>query len=278
MKRTLTTVMILCLAVVSIVRAQEEKDIGGGKDHPLFTRMPGYYMSGYEVKDFDKYDVSAYLTGPDADWEGKITIISYTRMAGTKPVSMLQVGRNYENAVKAIGGKVLSSGGRSVLARVQKGGGLTYVHAEAFNDGSDYTLTIVETKAMEQEVKADASALRASLTLTGKAVVEGIYFDTGKAVLKPESDPALAQVKQLLDTNSAMMLFVVGHTDNVGLLESNLKLSSDRADAVVRALVGRGIAASRLKSAGVGPYCPVGPNTSEDGRARNRRVELVAQK
>jgi len=190
----------------------------------------------------------------------------------------VQITKNYENAVKAIGGKTLASGGRAVLAKVQKNGGTSYVQVEAFNDGAEYTLVIVESKAMEQEVKADAAALRASLAATGRAIVDGIYFDTAKAVLKPESEPSLAQVKQLLDANPALALFVVGHTDTVGQLESNLKLSADRADAVVKALIGRGISATRLKSAGVGPYAPVAANTSDEGRARNRRVELVAQK
>ncbi len=278
MRRILFGVMTLCFACLSTAQAQEQKDIQGGQDHPLLTRMPGYYLSAFDVKDYDKYDVSAYLTGPDANWEGRITTLGYTRLNGAKPVSMVQISKNYENAIKAIGGKTLASGARSVLAKVQKNGGLSYVQAEAFNDGADYTLVIVETKAMEQEVKADAAALRASLATTGRAIVDGIYFDTAKAVLKPESEPSLAQVKQLLEANPAMALFVVGHTDTVGQLEANLKLSADRADAVVKALVGRGISASRLKSAGVGPYAPVAPNTNDDGRAKNRRVELVAQK
>jgi outer membrane protein OmpA-like peptidoglycan-associated protein len=71
---------------------------------------------------------------------------------------------------------------------------------------------------------------------------------------------------------------VVGHTDNAGALDHNLKLSADRAEAVVKSLIGRGIAASRLKAAGVGPYCPVASNHTEEGKAKNRRVELVEQK
>ena len=73
-------------------------------------------------------------------------------------------------------------------------------------------------------------------------------------------------------------MYVVGHTDNIGILEANLKLSADRADAVVKALTGKGIAASRLKASGVGPYSPVASNRTDEGKARNRRVELVEQK
>jgi OOP family OmpA-OmpF porin len=108
--------------------------------------------------------------------------------------------------------------------------------------------------------------------------VYGIYFDTGKSVMKPESNPALEEITKLLKHSGSLTLFVVGHTDNVGNLESNLNLSADRADAVVKALTGKGIAASRLKAAGVGPYCPVASNRTDDGKAKNRRVELVEEK
>jgi outer membrane protein OmpA-like peptidoglycan-associated protein len=81
----------------------------------------------------------------------------------------------------------------------------------------------------------------------------------------------------LLNGSPALNVYVVGHTDNVGSLESNLKLSSDRAASVVKAIIARGVAASRLKSAGVGPYSPVASNDTDGGKAKNRRVEFVKQ-
>ena len=106
--------------------------------------------------------------------------------------------------------------------------------------------------------------------------VYGIYFDTGKATLKPESDAALAEIAKLLTADTALKLNVVGHTDNAGSLDANMKLSQARAEAVAKALTRRhGIAASRLKSFGVASLAPVASNDSEDGRAKNRRVELV---
>ena len=113
---------------------------------------------------------------------------------------------------------------------------------------------------------------------TGKAAVYGIYFDTGKAEIKPESEPALKEIAKLLQADPKLKLYVVGHTDNSGGLDYNMKLSKDRADAVVKALTGKyGIAASRLSAFGVGPLAPVASNQTEEGRAKNRRVELVAQ-
>jgi len=254
--------------------AQEEKDVDGAKDHPLVSRMPGYYLSLYETKDFDVVD-NAYVAGPDGHWEGRTTKISYTRMAATKPVSMTQLARNHENAFRKAGAKILATDARIVVARFDKGGVRTWVEASAFNEGRNYELLIVESKPMEQEVTVDAAALQRALTTTGKVAVYGIFFDTNKAVIKPASDPTLDEIAKLLRQNPALELYVVGHTDAVGALDANLKLSSERAASVAKALVSRGIAAARLKTSGVGPYCPEATNQTEDGRAKNRRVELV---
>lgn len=269
--------LLLVLFAASSVLAQNETDVKGSLDHPLFTRMPGYYISDYNVKEFDKF-ISSYLSGQDENWEGKVTRLAYYIMTGAKQASMLQIARNYENAAKEIGGKILVNEGRVIEGKIEKDRGVTYVHVEAFNDGRNYDVIVVETGAMKQDVVADAAALSASIAATGKVAVYGIYFDTGKSVVKPESTPALEEITKLMKQNGSLTLYVVGHTDNVGALDYNLKLSADRADAVVKALIGRGIVASRLKGAGVGPYCPVASNRTEEGKAKNRRVELVEQK
>lgn len=268
-------IFVVLLAAVTFAQAAEEKDVKGGKDHPLLSRMPGYYLDTYDVKDFDSYDASAYLSGKDAKWDGKLTKLSYTKKEGSKPVSMAQIARNYENAIVKLDGKILRSDGRVINAKIQKGGAVTYVQVSAFNDGRNYELVIVESKPMEQEVTADASALNQSISSTGKVTVYGIYFDTGKSEIKPKSNPTLDEITKMLKQNPRLKLYVVGHTDDAGILESNLKLSSDRAAAVVKALTERGINSSRLKPAGAGPYCPVESNKTEEGKAKNRRVELV---
>jgi OOP family OmpA-OmpF porin len=268
--------LLLILFACSPGLAQNETDVKGSVDHPLFTRMPGYYISDYSVKEFDKF-TSPYATGPDEIWEGKVTNLGYDIKNGAKQASMLQIARNYENAVKKIGGKTLVNEGRVFEGKIEKNGGVTYVHVEAYNEGRNYGVTVVETGKMKQDVVADAAALSASIAATGKAAVYGIYFDTGKSVVKPESNPSLDEITRLLKQNGSLTLYIVGHTDNVGALDYNLRLSADRAEAVVKALIGRGIVASRLKGAGVGPYCPVASNHTEEGKAMNRRVELVEQ-
>ncbi|HWP81655.1 MAG TPA: OmpA family protein [Bacteroidota bacterium] len=144
--------------------------------------------------------------------------------------------------------------------------------------GPWYTLVVVEEAPMQHVVEANADAWKNDILHTGKAALYGIYFDTGKSDIKPESEAAIKEIARLLSENPALSLHVVGHTDNVGELDYNLKLSKARAEAVVNELVSKHkVAADRLKAHGVGPLPPVSSNDSEEGRALNRRVELVKQ-
>jgi outer membrane protein OmpA-like peptidoglycan-associated protein len=139
-------------------------------------------------------------------------------------------------------------------------------------------MTIIRKEAMKQDVVADAASLAGSIGESGRAAIYGIYFDTDKSDIKPESKPALDEIVKLLKSDAKLNLYVVGHTDNAGPFEHNMKLSQARAGSVVNALVmNGGIAATRLKAYGVGSLTPVATNKIDEGRAKNRRVELVAQ-
>jgi outer membrane protein OmpA-like peptidoglycan-associated protein len=140
-------------------------------------------------------------------------------------------------------------------------------------------LEIIEVQPMTATlVKVDAAAMQKDITETGRVALYGIYFDFDKADVKPESDETLGEIAKLLGNDPQLALFVVGHTDGKGAPDYNQGLSERRAQAVAQVLVSRfGIAASRLHAAGVGMYAPVAPNTTEEGRAKNRRVELVQQ-
>jgi len=267
---------ILFISFLTVGVAVAQTDVQGSKDHPLITRMPDYYISKYKVSEFAGFDPTV-VGGKDVHWEGKVYSYGYSRKEGGRPISMLQIVRNYQTAIKQAGGKILGGDERRVAAEIRKGGALTGVYVEAFNDGRDYDLTIVESQTMQQEVVADAKVMRNDLASTGRTIVHGIYFDTASAAIKPGSEAALAEMVKLLNGSPALKVYIVGHTDSVGSLESNLKLSSDRAASVVKAITARGVAASRLKSAGVGPYSPVASNDTDEGKAKNRRVELVKQ-
>jgi OmpA-OmpF porin, OOP family len=269
----LLSVGILCLAASP---AWAQSDVKGGQDHPLVTRMPGFYIDSYTVEEFAGFEPTV-IGGNEVRWEGKKFVITYARKDGATPVSTLQIVRNYEAAIAKAGGTRLGGDERRVAAVIKKGGATAGVYVEAFNEGRTYELTIVEMQAMRQDVTADAAVMGRELKSAGKTIIYGIYFDTGSAVIKPESAPALAEMLKLLNATPTLKAFIVGHTDNVGTLDVNLKLAADRADALVKALVGRGIAAARLKAAGVGPYSPIASNKDEQGRAQNRRVEMVEQ-
>ncbi|MDP2829756.1 MAG: OmpA family protein [Sulfuricellaceae bacterium] len=265
--------LVLSMLIFSSISFAQEKDAKGSKDHPLLSRIPSYYISDQANKDFDRY-TSPYID-KDNVWEGRLTQTNYTAQEGTKELSFIQIVRNYENAIKKLNGKILLSESSRLNARIEKNKDVTYVSVEAFNEGRNYTLIIVESKMMENEVTIDAASLNKGISETGKIAVYGIYFDTGKSDIKPESKPTIAEIEKMLRQNPKLKLLVVGHTDIDGSLESNMKLSSDRAASVVKALIENKIQASRLKSGGVGPYCPVDSNRTEGGKAKNRRVELV---
>lgn len=136
---------------------------------------------------------------------------------------------------------------------------------------------VCEVKPMQQKmVKVDASEMDKQIALNGKVALYGIYFDFNKADVKPESDEALREIAKLLQSRAALKVLVVGHTDAVGAFESNRALSQKRADAIVATLVSKhGIEKQRLFPVGVSFASPVATNTTDEGRAKNRRVELV---
>jgi outer membrane protein OmpA-like peptidoglycan-associated protein len=138
---------------------------------------------------------------------------------------------------------------------------------------------IIEDKPMDERmVVVSAEKMATSIETTGRIALYGITFDFNKADIKAESTPTLEQMAKLLRTIPTMKLLVVGHTDNVGGFDYNMNLSGKRAFAVVDELSGRyGIDARRLTPMGASFMAPVASNRTEDGRAKNRRVELVEQ-
>lgn len=264
--------LVLCAASAFA----QEPDAEGCKDHPLFTRFPGFRIQRCTLNDFGSH---TFLVGKkEVVVEGRYSEIMYYKNEDAKAPSPLQVHRNFENAIKKIGGVVVSNAGDGdAYYRIAKTGAEVWVHV-SMNIGEQYLLRTVEKGAMKQEIEADAAALEAGIKTEGRIAVYGIQFDTGKSELKPASEPVLQEIAKMLKAQPTLKLHVVGHTDNVAGLELNLKLSKARAEAVVQALSSKhGIAPARLIPHGVGPVAPLASNDAEAGRARNRRVELVRQ-
>lgn len=268
--------VLLCCAFLlcaPLLRAQDEerKDAEGCKESPLVTRFPGGIINSCENKEFDQYD---FPLGNDKDGnpltkhvEGEFHSWDIATHDG---VSELQVFRNFQTALKTAGFTVDYAESPYVLT-AHKGG--TWILIES--KGAYYYQTIVTSKEMKQEVTADASSLKDEIDKSGHVAVYGIHFETGKAAIQPDSEDTLKQLAALLQQNPTLKLRVEGHTDNQGSLAANQLLSEKRAQAVVAWLVAHGADAAQLKAQGLGQTKPVADNSTEDGRAKNRRVELV---
>jgi OOP family OmpA-OmpF porin len=253
-------------------------DIKGSKDHPLISRMPDFWISEYKESEFDNYKFIGSDKKP-VIIEGHKYSILYKLTSGASDPGALKVLRNFQDALKKIGGKVVIDDSFNKLSTiiVQKDGKETWIEVRCYS-GIMFRLSIVEREIMKQEIVADANAMGDDINNTGHVSVYGIFFDSGKSEIKPESDKALEQISILLKNTALLNLYVVGHTDNVGTIDANMKLSKDRADAVVNTLITKyAIAPARLKSYGVASLAPVASNDTEEGKAKNRRVELVKQ-
>jgi OmpA-OmpF porin, OOP family len=275
----LLTVFFLSLPCIGMA-VSDPNDQEGSKDPSIFTRMQGFFISQYDELEFDRYE---FPVGPDKTEavEGRHYSVHYYINDGVKQPSGLQVVRNYANAAGAVGGKKVyefeDGGLQYITLKVVKGNAEIWTLVQAGSNGM-YNVEIVEKELMKQDVVADASSLASSINETGRASVYGIYFDTGKADIKPQSAAAISEIAKMLQANPGMKLYVVGHTDNVGTFDSNVKLSNSRADAVVKELVSKhSVAAARLQPFGAGQTSPVASNQTDEGKAKNRRVELVAQ-
>ncbi len=310
------TVFAACfvLGLTGPFAVSQDQDVEGSKDHPLISRYPGSYIAKYLTKEFDEFSLPL---GPvdeentitkNQHLEGKITRIVYVAPPGR---TVLEVFRNYQEALKKGGFETLftcgprgcgstianayaNSGDNAdywgpehgihyISAKLARPEGDVYVSLLVDDQGGDSRanaeLYVIEVKPMESGlITVDAASLANDINRTGHASVYGIYFDTGKADVKPESVATMKEIAKLLQGDSTLKLYVVGHTDNQGALDLNMDLSRKRADAVLAALTTKyGVPAARLRSYGCGPYSPVASNDTEDGRAKNRRVELVKQ-
>jgi len=284
-----------------------EPDAAGSADYAGIGRFEGSWITYYDAKDFDAFwfaagKVSGAQHGDGQSLEGRVTRIAYRHEAGP---SILEVSRNLENrltdqgyqivfdcAAADCGGADFGYSGTEVLpvpfmtvdmdhfqyiAAKKSGSPETYVSILVSENNGEavYQEIVVEVGEMANRM-VDAKQMAKSIADTGKIAIYGILFDTDKADIKPESRPALDQIGQLMTDNPDLKILVVGHTDTQGTMDHNVKLSMARAQAIVKELESAyGIAVDRLTPAGAGFLAPVATNRTEDGRAQNRRVELV---
>ncbi|QDP24114.2 OmpA family protein [Bradyrhizobium cosmicum] len=292
----------------AVTALAQTRDVAGGRDYPGIGRFAGSIITGYVVKDFDaaRMQAASFKDGQPTDarrLEGRIVRIAYRTNPGP---SILEVSRNFETQLAKAGFETLLAcdtdacgaipftesidtlpipqmwidgfSYRYVAGRKTEGGREIWASVLVSQNNQEIyaQVTVAELGAIANKM-VDAAAMAKGLGETGHIALYGIYFDTDKAVLKPESRPTLEQIAKLLASQPQLNVFIVGHTDSQGAYEYNLDLSKRRAEAVAAELVKSfRIAQTRLRTAGVGLLAPVGSNATDSGRALNRRVELVA--
>lgn len=262
-------VVLLVLTSAGFIRAQEA-DAEGCKDHPLLSRMKNFIIescrSSYDEHEYFLSDSETKMI------EGNRTYVHYRLKEGAAQPSYLQVRRNYTNALKTLGATLLTERDNYASWKLVKGEKETWIALQVYDDGWQYDLNIIEIAAMVQEVMANE--MLEALNKDGFIALY-INFDTGKADLKPETQGTIDQIIALLNGSDDLKVSIEGHTDNVGQPAANKTLSEQRAKSVMNAVLKGGIAAGRLSAAGWGQEKPVADNRSEEGRAKNRRVEIV---
>ncbi len=279
MKNKARILALILLLVPAAVRLQAQES--EFKDTPWFSGMPSYLIYDAEDIEFDSYN---FFNGKNcATVEGKKFKRTYSLKEDARKSSVIQIMRNYSNAIKNMGGTIIYEGApqeaecadnnglNMVVGKVLKEGNEMWVEVASLG-GDDYYLTIVLKELMKQDVTA--SSMFEALNRDGHIALY-INFDTGKSMIRDESKPIIQQIVQMMKSNPELKLNVEGHTDNVGTPAANKTLSEARAKSVVSAIVGQGIAADRLSPVGHGQDKPIADNSTEEGKAKNRRVELV---
>lgn len=248
----------------------QDTDAEGCKDSPLISRFPGSVIHSCENKEFEQADFPLSSDGGKTKHiEGEYHYWDIGTREGT---SEIQIYRNMESALTKAGYTLDYKNPPDEFVAHK---GSTWVHIES--KGAYYYQTIITEKEMQQEVTADASAMADEITKSGHVAVYGIHFDTGKSDILPDSESTLNEIVKLMQQQTDLKLRVEGHTDNQGNAASNQTLSDKRAQSVVTWLAAHGVAAARLTAKGFGQTKPVADNSTEDGRAKNRRVELAKQ-
>ncbi|MBR9826698.1 MAG: OmpA family protein [Alphaproteobacteria bacterium] len=299
--RTLICSALASIALTSTALAQQ--DVEG---HPLITPYEGS-QGGGEFWSFDEYRM---IVGFDFDARSAVTETiqgRVTRLYYESPDerSEFEIFTNYREALDAAGfqeiwacagdGDCTTGSSRNAFTqangmRAYNGpnsryavGRLTYEDRIAYiavvTGRHGTSIDIIETDEMDRGmVSISLDSLADGLDANGRVRVDGLLFAHDSDELLPDSSASLEILRDLLGSRPELEVYVVGHTDMTGSLEYNLDLSRRRAASVVRALVeDYAIPARRLDAHGIGPLAPETSNEGEEGRALNRRVEIVAR-
>ena len=284
-------------------------------DHPLFSRYPGAKLESHKHSEIDELTLVIGESGGkpvEKMFRGDIAGYQYELRPLTSTLELLA---NYETAAQQAGFQLLFRCTRSACKAIGKavnrngfaglGIGKVSFYPQIGHDGSYYvgeradpngtvivafalhanagssTITqfvIQQRQAAADKIKTTAGALEVAIASRGRFEAYDILFGTDAVELMPESQAAIQAIAEYLQKHQADKFYIVGHTDSAASLSHNQTLSLVRANAVVLALTSRHpIAINRLSAQAVGPLAPVASNATDEGRSRNRRVEIVLQ-
>lgn len=214
--------------------------------------------------------------------EGKIEETTYKRSDG-KNIAGFLMQKNYERVIKEMGGRPyaemngedVSRGYMHHIHLIEKGGQKKWVVVDTRASSNALKLVVI-TQIKTPEV-LEVGEFQNQLETQGYITLN-VNFDTNKSAIRGEDKPTLNQIVQLLKASPSLRVSVDGHTDNVGSAAANKALSRERSEAIVAYLVAEGAEKSRLLAKGFGAENPIADNRNEEGRKKNRRVELVKLK
>jgi len=313
MKTINFTLTLLSLLFFVNTNGQRSSDIEGGKDHALISRFDNSVIEWYQIKNFDRYYMLS-LKGNQLDKyqiDGKITRIQYSTLPEH---SVFEIYKSYENTLKDAEFDILLTldktncginlteqlyigefnglnalpAGKSIKPDYKEGL-FAYLSAKKkFDDKEVYivvyvterhfpliTLDVVEVQTLKKD-GISVKDISRGINENGKIAIYNIYFDSGKYEIKPESKKALQNIADYLNLNKDSQYIIVGHTDNEGNFEQNIKLSQKRAESIKNILVeDYNVEEEQLLIFGVGSVAPLANNNTKEGKAKNRRVEIV---
>lgn len=314
MTKKLNILTIIFLVLMGIP-GFAQKDVANSKDHPLLSRYEGSWINRYSQKQFEifTYPTSSELVDynklkQSKTVEGELTFIEYVSPEG---VTATQVFRTYQTQLDKAGFKAIFScrtgecgdmpmhfsreyveGTSSQLGNTMVGKKGSYLVAsgtyenspyivsllvgdDSRNNTARYAINVVKVDELNTD-KVDVASVTDKLQSEGRYAFYGINFDLNSATLRDDSAEALRVIADYLNANPGVKVLIVGHTDNTGEFEHNMDLSRKRAESVTAALEkGYGASMDQMTPVGVGMASPVASNSDENGRALNRRVELV---
>jgi len=252
------------------------------KNHPVIKPIPGSTLDS-SYSEYINYDAYTYKYEQDGESveskvKGKHWKLDYQFLKEDgnrdESVSVLEILENYKQAAIEKGGKILKEGDRDLIFTLISEEKKIWVHLQAGSWKGWYRLNIIEEKGFVQKLVFGAEEIKKQLDEKGHVAIYGILFDVDKASLKPASEKPLQEIVKLLRDYPDLKLELQGHTDNQGSADYNRDLSQRRAESVKAYLIAYGTDTSRLEAKGYGLSQPVASNDTEEGRAKNRRVEL----